>query len=143
MNPDLLEPLFGALAILILPFWVLVVFLPSWGVTRRVVRSLWSVVPIACAYTALVVPQLAVVLPLLFSADPLGQAAYFSTPEGYLVISAHAVSLDLFVGRWVYLDGYDAGLSPWLMSPVLLLVMFLGPLGLLVYLAARRARPAA
>ncbi len=87
MNPDLLEPLFGALAILILPFWVLVVFLPSWGVTRRVVRSLWSVVPIACAYTALVVPQLAVVLPLLFSPDPLGQAAYFSTPGGATSLS--------------------------------------------------------
>ncbi len=91
----------------------------------------------------LVIPQLAVVLPLLFSPDPLGQAVYFSTPEGYLVISAHAIALDLFVGRWVYLDGYGAGRSPWLLSPVLLLVMFLGPLGLLVYLAARRARATA
>ncbi len=143
MNPDLLEPLFGVLATLILPFWILMVLLPSWAASRRVIGSLWSIVPIACAYVALVLPQLTAVLPDLLSPDPQRQASYFSTPQGYLAISAHAVSLDLFVGRWVYLDGYNSGRPAWLMSPVLLLVMFLGPLGLLVYLASRRIRPAA
>ncbi len=137
MSEDLLWPLFQFLALLILPFWVLILFLPKWGVSHRVLQSSWSVVPIAAAYAAFVIPQITTVLPHVLSPDPHEQAAYFATPAGFLLISAHAVALDLFVGRWVYLDGYAAGRSPWLMSPILFVVMMLGPLGLLLYLAIR------
>jgi uncharacterized membrane protein len=86
-------------------------------------------------------PQLSTVLPQVLSPDPHEQAAYFATAAGYAVISAHVVALDLFAGRWVYLDGYALGRSPWIMSPILFVVMMLGPLGLLLYLAVRARTP--
>ena len=133
-------PVFAALACLILPFWVLMLLLPTWRVSRSALESPWSLVPVAAAYVVLVLPELPVVLPLILAPDPHAQAAYFATPAGFLLISAHVAAGDLFVGRWVYLDGYSAGRSPWLMSAVLLVVMMLTPLGLLLYLAVRWLR---
>jgi hypothetical protein len=49
----------------------------------------------------------------------------------------HFLAFDLFVGRWVYLDARERGLSPWLVSPVLVLVLMVGPLGLATYLGLR------
>jgi hypothetical protein len=47
------------------------------------------------------------------------------------------LAFDLFVGRWVYLDGRRLGMSAWLVSPILFFVLMLGPLGLVLYVAAR------
>lgn len=132
-----LDPAFQVLALLILPFWILMLFLPRWGISIRILRSPWSLAPIVLAYAVVVLPQLGTVLSLVLGSDPGAQAAYYGTAAGYLAISAHVFALDLFAGRWAYLDGYAAGRSPWLMSPVLFVVMMLGPLGVLLYLAIR------
>jgi hypothetical protein len=136
---------FHVLTALILPLWILMLLLPRWELSVRILRSPWSVAPIALAYAAVVLPQIGTVLAHVLAPDPASQAAYFGTAAGYLAISAHVLALDLFAGRWAYLDGYAAGRSPWIMSPVLFLVMLLGPLGVLLYLAirVRAARAAA
>ena len=131
------EIAFHALTLLILPLWILMIFLPKWEVSVRILRSPWSVAPIALAYVAVIAPQLATLLPLVLDPQPGAQMAYLATPGGYLAIWAHVLALDLFAGRWVYLDGYTAGRSPWVMSPVLFCVMLLAPLGLLLHLALR------
>jgi hypothetical protein len=51
---------------------------------------------------------------------------------------AHLLAFDLFAGRWIYLDGGERGLNPWLLAPVLVLTLLFGPLGLAAYLALRQ-----
>ena len=49
----------------------------------------------------------------------------------------HFLAFDLFVGRWAYLDSRQRGITAWLVSPILLLILMVGPLGLLLYLIVR------
>ncbi|MCB0074886.1 MAG: DUF4281 domain-containing protein, partial [Caldilineaceae bacterium] len=52
----------------------------------------------------------------------------------------HFLAFDLFVGRWVYLDSRARGITAWLVSPILFVVLMLGPLGFLLYMAVRALR---
>jgi hypothetical protein len=45
----------------------------------------------------------------------------------------------LFVARWVYLDGRSRHISAWFISPILLVVLMLGPVGFLLYLVVQTA----
>jgi hypothetical protein len=49
----------------------------------------------------------------------------------------HFLAFDLFVGRWAYLDSRQRGTSAWIVSPILFLILMVGPLGLLLYLFVR------
>jgi hypothetical protein len=51
------------------------------------------------------------------------------------------IAFDLFVGRWSWLDSRTRGVPALIMSPVLLLTILLGPLGLLAYLLVRSRYP--
>ena len=136
-----METLFALSNLLVLPFWVLMIALPHWRWTKRVMASLWSVVPPALLYAALVAPQLAEALPALMNPSAAGIAALLGTPAGATVAWAHFVTFDLFVGRWAYPDSRERGLSAWVMAPVLFAVLMVGPVGLLLYLAVRALLP--
>jgi hypothetical protein len=58
---------------------------------------------------------------------------------------AHFLAFDLFVASWQAEDAPRAGVRHWLLVPCLLLTLFAGPAGLLLYLllaagARRRGR---
>lgn len=147
MREILMELLFQLGNLYILPFWLLMILLPTWRVSQRVLGSFWSVVPPALLY--------AVGLVLTMSSNPGamaeianptlgGIAALLGTPAGAAVGWLHFLAFDLFVGRWAYLDSRGRGYSVWWVSPALFFVLMSGPLGLLLYLggryvAARRA----
>jgi hypothetical protein len=59
------------------------------------------------------------------------------TPTGTTLAWAHFVAFDLFVGRWIYLDSRSRSYSAWGVSPILVLTLLIGPVGLLMYLGAR------
>lgn len=132
-----METIFSLSNLLVLPFWLLMIALPHWRVTQQVMGSpLVSAAP-ALLYLALVLPRLGQLLPALASPTPAGVAALLGTPAGATLAWAHFLAFDLFVGRWAYLDSRERGVSAWLMAPVLLVVLMLGPVGFLLYLAAR------
>ena len=140
MRPATLESIFLLANLLPLPFWFLMIVLPHWRGTQRVMRGRLAVVPLLAAYSVLVIPQLPAFLPLIVRAEPLRLtelADFLGKPEAALLAWIHFLALDLFVGRWVYRDGRERLISAWLLSPVLILTMLLGPLGLLTYLLIR------
>ena len=132
-----METIFSLSNLLVLPFWLLMIALPRWRATERIMRSpLVSAAP-ALLYLVLVLPRLAELLPALANPTPAGVAALLGTPAGATIAWAHFLAFDLFAGRWAYLDSRQRGLSAWLVSPVLFLIFMVGPLGLLAYLLAR------
>jgi len=132
-----LETIFSLSNLLVLPFWLLMITLPRWRATERIMRSpLVSAAP-ALLYLVLVLPRLAELLPALANPTLAGVAALLGTPAGATIAWAHFLAFDLFVGRWAYLDSRERGVSAWIMAPVLLCVLMLGPVGFLLYLAAR------
>lgn len=132
-----METIFQLSNLLVMPFWLLMIFLPHWRWTQRILASLWVVVPAALLYAALVLPSLATLLPMLANPQLAGIAAALGTPAGATVAWAHFLAFDLFVGRWAYLDSRQRSLTAWLASPALFLILMVGPLGLLSYLAIR------
>jgi hypothetical protein len=123
---------------LVLPFWLLMILLPRWRWTQRLMRSPLAAAPPALLYVALVLPQLAALFPAVASPRLAEIAALLGSPSGATIAWLHFLAFDLFVGRWAYLDSRERGLSAWLMAPVLFLILMFGPLGFLLYLAARR-----
>ena len=132
-----MDTIFSASFLLVLPFWFLMIFLPTWRVTERVMRSPWTVAPAALLYAVLVVPRLPEVLGAVANPDLGGVSALLSSPAGATIGWVHFLAFDLFVARWAYLDSRERNVSPFVMAPVLFLTLMLGPVGLLAYLAVR------
>ena len=129
--------LFSVANLLVLPFWLLMIALPRWRWTERILRSPLVAVPPAVLYAALVLPRLPELLPAVANPTLADIAALLGTDQGATVAWLHFLAFDLLIGRWAYLDGRLRGLSLWLMAPLLLLILLLGPLGFLLYLGAR------
>ncbi len=66
-----------------------------------------------------------------------GVTALFARPEGVLVGWVHYLAFDLWVGAWAVEDADRRGLRHWAVLPCLVFIFLAGPLGLLLYLAAR------
>lgn len=132
------DQLFQLSNVLVMPFWLLMIILPFWGWTKRIIRSPWIAAPVALLYAALVLPQLAGLLAELANPQLAQIAALLGTPAGATIGWVHFLAFDLFVGRWVYLDSRERNISAWLASPILFVVLMFGPLGLLLYLVVRR-----
>lgn len=123
--------------LVVLPFWALMVLAPAWAFTRRVIGSPWIVAPPALIYLATLLPVASIVLPAVVNPVPARIATLLGTPTGTALAWAHFVAFDLFVGRWIYCDSRARLHSAWWVSPVLLLTLLVGPVGLLTYLAVR------
>jgi hypothetical protein len=133
-----MEILFKLSSLLVFPFWALLLFLPSWHRTERIMRSPWVSAGPAVLYVLLVLPHLVEHAPVLLRPE-LGEiAGLLGSPEGATIAWAHFLAFDLFAGRWIYLDGRRRGVSAWLMSPTLFLTLLFGPLGFLLHLCLRR-----
>jgi hypothetical protein len=132
-----MEAIFSFSNLLVLPFWLLMIVLPHWRWTRRLMQS-----PLVCAapallYLVLALPRFGELLAAVASPTLPGIAAVLGTPAGAMLAWAHFLSFDLFVGRWVYLDSREHQISAWIMAPVLFFTLMLGPIGFLGYLAIR------
>lgn len=126
----------------IMPFWFMMIGLPRWSWTKRIIGSPLIVAPLALLYVGLIVPQLGSLLADLLNPGLGNIAAALGTPAGATVGWVHFLTFDLFVGRWAYLESQERGYSPWLMAPVLFFIVMLGPLGCLLYLIVRSVVPA-
>ena len=131
------DAIFSSSSLLVMPFWFLMIFLPFWRWTERILRSLWVVVPIALLYAALVLPGAATLIGDLANPSLDNIAALLGTPRGATIGWIHFLAFDLFVGRWAYLDSRERSIPWWLVSPTLFFVLMFGPLGLILYLGVR------
>jgi hypothetical protein len=120
-----------------MPFWFLMILLPFWSWTKRIIGSPWIAAPAALLYASLVLPQAGGLLGALANPQLAQIAALLGTPAGATIGWVHFLAFDLFVGRWVYLDSQERKLTAWLVSPILFVVLMFGPLGLLLYLLVR------
>ena len=135
-----MEMLFKIGSLTVLPFWALMIFLPHWRVTRKLLG--W---PVVCAlpaalYAGVVIPRIAEVWQTVSRPELSDIAALLGSPGGATIAWLHFLAFDLFVGRWIYLDSRERGISAWVMAPVLFLTLMLGPCGFLLYLILRHTR---
>lgn len=132
-----METIFSLSSLLVMPFWFLLVFLPWWSWTRRIMQSPLVAIAPALLYAALALPMIGILLPELIRPSLSSIAALLATPTGATIGWVHFLAFDLFVGRWIYLDSKERKITAWLVSPILVLTFLLGPFGLALYLGVR------
>lgn len=132
-----MDLIFRVSNLLVLPFWALMILLPRWRWTARIMRSPVGSVAPALFYAALVLPRVGAIFPAVARPTLAGVAALLGSPEGATIAWVHFLAFDLFVGRWIYLDSQERRLSPLLTAPILFFTLMLGPVGFLSYLLLR------
>ena len=132
-----MEPIFSLSSLLVMPFWLLMIALPHWRWTRRIVQSPLIAAGPAMLYLILALPRLGALLPAVMNPTLAGVAATLGTSAGAALGWAHFLAFDVLVGRWAYLDSRERGISAWVMAPVLFFILMLGPIGFLLYLGVR------
>jgi len=136
-----METIFSLSSLLVMPFWLLMIFLPRWRVTQRLMAGPWISVPAALLYVVLVLPNFGEIFLTVLNPTLAGIVTLLGTPAGATIAWAHFLAFDLFVGRWVYLESRKQNISAWVTSPILFFVLMLGPVGFLLYLGVQTAVP--
>ncbi|CBN57433.1 MULTISPECIES: ABA4-like family protein [Kamptonema] len=126
------EQIFNAANIFVLPFWALMILLPNWGITRKVMNSFIPFVVLAALYIYLFISSITPENAAALSNPKLADIARFfadekATATGWI----HFLVMDLFVGRWIYWEGQRTGV--WTIHS-LALSLFAGPMGLLSHI---------
>ena len=135
MTPEQIFSLAGAIT---MPGWLLLVFLPRWRFSARLVCG------------AIIPAVLGVLYVGLFAVHGPGADGgfgsleevrqLFSNPSLLLAGWIHYLAFDLFVGAWEVRDAQRHRIPHLVVVPCLALTLMLGPTGLLVYLAVRAVR---
>ena len=131
------EQLFSLCGLLVLPGWLLLVFLPRWGWGARLVCPVVIPLLLALVYLWLVATTFGRTPGDFNSLD--GVAQLFQNPRALLAGWIHYLAFDLFIGSWEVRDAQRVGLHHLLVVPCLALTFLFGPVGLLLYFILRAA----
>jgi hypothetical protein len=124
--------LFNVANVFVLPFWALMILLPNWKITRKVMESYVPFVVLAGAYLYLFVVSITPENAAALSNPQLADIArFFSNETAAATGWIHFLVMDLFVGRWIYWEGQKTGI--WTIHS-LALCLFAGPLGVLSHI---------
>ena len=106
MNMDLTELMFWFSSLWILPFWLLMWFLPNHELTQRFVGDLRSCfLPLLVPYIVLALPQVGTILLALGSDMPTPSIVIdlFADEDVVLIGWLHYLAFDMFLGRFIWL----------------------------------------
>ena len=118
--------------IFVLPFWLLMIALPNWEWTRKIMSSYIPFVILATLYLYCFVNSIDPDSVEAFANPTLSQLAELFSDERVMATGwVHFVAMDLFVGRWIYWQGQET--KVWTRHS-LAICLFAGPLGLLSHI---------
>jgi hypothetical protein len=132
VNPNLLFKLANNAALI---GWILLIFLPRWRWSARLIAPVLVPALLAALYSWLVVTQ--------FGHSPGGfssltsVALLFQNRAMLLAGWVHYLAFDLFVGSWEVRDSQAAGIRHYLVVPCLILTFLFGPAGWFLYFLIR------
>ncbi|MEM8860707.1 MAG: ABA4-like family protein, partial [Chloroflexota bacterium] len=139
-----LDTIFSLSNLVIMPFWLLMIVLPFWSWSERIMQAYWPIALPSIFYVYFLLfggggsPEL---MAELMNPTIEGISSLLSNPAGAAVGWAHFLAFDLFVGRWVFLEARKSGTPWWVSSPILFFTLMLGPVGFLLWFIVRRFRP--
>jgi len=125
----------------VLPFWLILIFLPNSHLSKYFVTSIFPFVLLTGAYifmlykTYLGSYDYLINFNLYLGIDNLSNL--FSDNLFLMMFWIHFISINLFVGGWVVKDSQKFSMNRILTSIPLLIIYFIGPLGIFIYWVIR------
>jgi hypothetical protein len=132
LSPELLFTLCGSVAF---AGWILLIVVPARA--ARLVSAVVAPALLAIVYLALIAVHIRAAEGGFGSLADVGRL--FQNPWLLLAGWVHYLAFDLFIGAWEVRDARALRIPHLLVVPCLLLTLFLGPIGLLLYLTLRLA----
>lgn len=132
MTPDVLFRIANNIALL---GWIVLIVLPRWRWSARLIAPVLIPALMAMIYVTMVVTQ--------FGRGPGGFtslssiALLFQNRRMLLAGWVHYLAFDLFVGSWEVRDSQRIGIARYLVTPCLILTFLFGPVGWLLYFLIR------
>ena len=121
----------------VLPFWLMLIFIPNSRITQIFINSVILPLILAVAYvyiiyqTILLEEPITGIFKLYLSLDDL--YTIFATENFLLLFWLHFLALNLFLGSWVTRDGIKYNMPRASIIISLILIYFTGPVGLVLY----------
>ncbi len=133
MSAELLFDLCGKL---VLPAWALLILLPKWSWTRKLIFHAWIPCLLAIAYIYSF--YMGWPSPEGSGFGSLDQVmTLFTSPYTVLAGWIHYLAFDLFIGTWEVKDAQSRNINHFAVIPCLVLTFLAGPVGLLMYFIVR------
>ncbi len=121
----------------VLPFWMMLIFIPNSKFTQILVNSVILPLILSSTYVYIIYQILLLDEPILdlfklyLSLDDL--YSIFSVEQFLLIFWIHFLAVNLFLGSWVARDGVKYNISRKIIFLPLIIIYFSGPLGLVFY----------
>jgi len=131
-----LELVYQVANLLVLPAWVAMLFKPSWRFGSDVLAPVITPAFMALLYTGFLVSTIVNPGPGSFG-SLAGLSAMFSADTAMMTGWLHYLVTDVFIGAWALRESRRLGIRHGVMVPVLLLLLFMLPVGLLAYFGVR------
>jgi len=125
----------------VLPFWLLLILMPSSKITQFFVNSIILPLILSTAYVYVLYQAILLEEPIFYffklylSIDDL--YTIFATESFLLVFWIHFLALSLFLGSWVSRDAIKYNISKKILVFPLIIIYFTGPLGFVIYWSLR------
>lgn len=127
-----MNQVFNFANLFVLPFWGLMIFLPNWEITKKVMKSYIPFVILAGIYIYYFASSLdSESIKILSNPNLDDLARVFAIPTITATGWTHFLIMDLFVGRWIYWQGQEKQI---LTIHSISLCLFAGPIGLLSHI---------
>ena len=125
----------------VLPFWLMIIFIPNSRFTQIFVNSIILPLLFASAYVYVLYQSILIDEPifdifrLYLSLDDL--YTVFATENFLLVFWLHFIAINLFLGSWISRDGIKYSIPKGLIAIPLILIYLTGTLGIVLYWVLR------
>lgn len=117
------------------PFWLILAFAPHNKPAMRIFD--YYLFLLSGFFAFMTIPLVPELLPIIASPEYPQIKSFLSSDIGILGSWNHMILGDLWIGRWFIHDSLRFGVSPFIRYPILLTIVFFGPLGLFFYLLYR------
>ena len=121
----------------ILPFWLMLIFIPNWKLTTFFINSVILPLILSTAYIFVVYQIFQLeesfysIFYLYLSLDDL--STILASESFLLIFWIHFVAINIFLGSWVARDSIKYNISRRATFIPLILIYFVGPVGLVYY----------
>lgn len=131
---------FSYAGMLVMPMWILLIFLPKWKVTQFLIN--YKVVPLALSivYAVYIIKGILILGGMMDFGSLQSVMSLFTEENAVLAGWVHYLAFDLLIGMWMIQKNKDVRIHQVLMAPCLLGTFMFGPLGFLLFIIMKTVK---